>query len=170
MKSEQPFRRRACAPPPPPLTQGRLKNGVKVFVSPFTKGECSQGRIALVARRGERNNLGAFLWAKPKKPLVFSRSLWLLCFHFAPATSKERASNGTARLRVSGKTIPQSPICRGEVLQCLLTPFLLMRQAQKKGLCPKKSAEKKFRRLRTATAVVGGSRSPFEKGETQNFG
>ena len=38
-----------------------------------------------------------------------------------------------------------------------------MRQAQKKRLCEKKSAVKGFRRLRTATAVVGGSRKPLKR-------
>ena len=37
------------------------------------------------------------------------------------------------------------------------------------SLCEKKSAERGFRRLRTATADVGGSRSPSPKGETENF-
>ena len=42
----------------PPVT---AKPFVKVFVSPFSKSECGQGRIALVARRGERNVLGVSL-------------------------------------------------------------------------------------------------------------
>ena len=53
-----------------------------------------------VAVRRRRNVLGAFLWAKREAVGFY--------FLIAPATSKERASMGNARLHRGERTIPQS--------------------------------------------------------------